>query len=98
MPGRHHTETHNNRKTSMPSPEETIVRVQVQGTTVMAVYEVHGDAVMLASADFGDAQAPLDGTPPDQVAAALLRNLAETAMARNEDQYMHDDGSPHPKA
>lgn len=82
----------------MPSPEETTIRIQVQGTTVMAVYEIQGNTVMLASADFGDAQAPLDGAPPDQVAAALLRNLAETAMARNEDQYMRDDGSPSPKA
>jgi len=82
----------------MPSPEETIIRVQVRGTTVMAVYEVQRNTLMLASADFGDAQVSLDGAPPDQVAAALLRTLAETAMAQNEDQYMRDDGSPNPKA
>ncbi len=82
----------------MPTPEETVVCIQVQGTTVMAVYEIQGNALMLASADFGDARATLDGAPPDQVAAALLRTLAETAMARHEDLFMRDDGSPHPKA
>lgn len=60
----------------------------------MAVYDVQGNTLMLASADFGNAQAPLDGAPPDEVASRLLRALAETAMARDGDLFMRDDGSP----
>lgn len=77
----------------MPPSEDTI-RIQVRGTTVMAVYDVQGNTLMLASADFGNAQAPLDGAPPDEVASRLLRALAETAMARDGDLFMRDDGSP----
>lgn len=44
--------------------EELIVRVKVKGTTVMAVYAVEGAAVLLASADFGEASAALDGQAP----------------------------------
>lgn len=77
----------------MPPSEDTI-RIQVRGTTAMAVYDVQGNTLMLASADFGNAQAPLDGAPPDEVASRLLRALAETAMARDGDLFMRDDGSP----
>jgi len=35
--------------------EETSIWVQIQGTTVMAVYEIQGSTLILASADFGDA-------------------------------------------
>lgn len=81
----------------MPPPEETTIRLLVRGTTVMAVYDVQGNTLMLASADFGDAQASLDGTSPDEVASRLLRALAETAMTQGGDPFMRDDGSPHRK-
>lgn len=44
----------------MPLSEEISIRVQIQGTTVMAVYEVLENTLILASADFSDAQAPLE--------------------------------------
>ena len=59
----------------------------------MAVYQVQGNTLMLASADFGDAQSPLDGAPPGEVASRLLRALAEAAMAQDGDPFMRDDGS-----
>lgn len=71
--------------------EERAVRVAVNGTTVMAIYQVEGAAVLLASADFGDASATLGGQAPEAVAARLLRGLAEAAMARNGARYLRDD-------
>ncbi len=38
--------------------EETRIRVQVQGTTVMAVYGVQENTLTLVSANLSDAQAP----------------------------------------
>ena len=60
----------------------------------MAVYEIQADTLMLASADFGDAQACLDGASPEEVASRLLHALAEAAMARDGDPFIRDDGSP----
>ena len=70
---------------------ELTVRVTVNGTTVMAEYAVEGGTVRLASADFGEASAALDGQAPEAVAARLLRQLAEVAMARSGARYMRDD-------
>lgn len=78
--------------------EEHTVRVTVNGTTVMATYVVEGAAVVLASADFGEASAALDGQAPEAVAARLLRELAEAAMARNGPHYMRDDEVNIPEA
>ena len=87
----------------MPSPDDALddgpggaadepaVRVTVNGTTVMAEYEVVGAAVLLASADFGEASAALDGQAPEAVAARLLRELAEAAMTRSSVPFMRDD-------
>ncbi len=74
--------------------EETSIRVQIQDTTVMAVYEVLGNTLILASADFSDAQAPLEGAQPSEVASRLLHALAEAAMTQGGDPFMRDDGSP----
>ena len=76
--------------------DETSIRVQVQGTTFMAVYEVLDGTLMLTSADFGEAQSPLDGRTPEQAAADLLRTLAEAAMAGDGDTYLRDDKSTQP--
>jgi hypothetical protein len=78
----------------MPPSEETSILVQIQGTTVMAIYEVQGDTLILASADFGDAQAPLEGTQPSEVASRLLHALAEAAMTQGGNPFMRGDGSP----
>ena len=75
----------------MLDTEETTIRVQVRGTTVMAVYGVDEGAVVLVSADFGDAQAPLDGAHHHVIATLLLHNLAEAAMASGGDPFMPDD-------
>ena len=77
----------------MPPSEETSIRVQVQGTTVMAVYEVQGNTLVLASADFGDAQASLEGAQPREVANRLLHALAEAAMTQGGDPFIRDNGS-----
>ena len=77
----------------MPPSEETSIRVQVQGTTVMAVYEVQGNTLVLASADFGDAQASLEGAQPSEVANRLLHALAEAAMTQGGDPFIRDNGS-----
>lgn len=71
--------------------EELAVRVTVNGTTVMAVYGIEGGAVLLASADFGNAWARLDDQVPEAVAARLLRDLAEEAMAHSSMRFMRDD-------
>lgn len=47
-----------------PPSEETGMRVQVQGTIVMAVYEAQSNTLILASAGSGDAQAPLRDAQP----------------------------------
>lgn len=78
----------------MPLSEEISIRVQGQGTTVMAVYEVLGNTLILASADFSDAQAPLESAQPGRVASRLLHALAEAAMTQGGDPFMHNDGSP----
>ena len=78
--------------------EELTVRVTVNGTTVLAVYEIENGAVLLASADFGNAWARLDGQAPEAVAARLLRNLAEEAMARGGARFMRDDEVNDPSA
>ncbi len=67
------------------------VHVQVNGTTVMAEYEVVGEALLLNSADFGDASVGLGGLLPEDVAVRLLRKKAEAAMARGGDRFMRDD-------
>lgn len=71
--------------------EEITVRVMVNGTTFMAGYVIEGTAVLLASADFGDASAALEGLVPADVAARLLWAMAETAMARGGARFMRDD-------
>ncbi len=71
--------------------EEITVRVTVNGTTFMAGYVVEGTAVLLASADFGDASAALENLVPADVAGRLLRGMAETAMARSGARFMRDD-------
>lgn len=78
--------------------KELTVRVTVDSTTVMATYVVEGAAVLLASADFGEASAALDGQVPEAVAARLLRQLAEAAMARSGARYMRDDEVNAPEA
>lgn len=78
--------------------EELTVRVTVNGTTVMAAYVVEGAAVLLASADFGEASAALGEQAPDAAAARLLRQLAEAAMARSGARYMRDDEVNAPEA
>ena len=70
--------------------ESGAVHVQVNGTTVMAEYEVVGGTLLLNSADFGDASAELGGLRPDVVAARLLREKAEAVMARRGARFMRD--------
>lgn len=70
--------------------ESGAVHVQVNGTTVMAEYEVVDGTLLLASADFGDASAELGGLRPDVMAARLLWEKAEAAMARVGDRFMRD--------
>ena len=70
--------------------EETLVRVTVNGTTFMAVYEIKGGTVLLTSADFGEASTGPDGLAPEAMAARLLREMAEAAIARGE-RFMRDD-------
>ncbi len=74
--------------------EETTRRVYVQGTTVITVHEVQANTLILASADFGDARASLDGAPPEEVASRLPHALAETAMAQDVNPSIPDNGSP----
>lgn len=71
--------------------EELVAHATVNGTTVMGTYEVKGGTVLLTSADFGDASAGLDGQAPEDVAARLLRDMAEEAMARSGEYFMRDD-------
>lgn len=71
--------------------ESGAVQVQVNGTTVMAEYEVVDGTLLLNSSDFGDASAELAGLRPEVVAARLLREKAEAAMARGGDGIMRDD-------
>ncbi len=78
--------------------EELTVRVTVNGTSVMATYVVEGAAVLLTSADFGEASAALDGQAPEVVAARLLREMAEAAMARSGARFMRDDETNIPSA
>ena len=77
----------------MPLPGDvgTTVHSKVRGTTVVGSYEVEDGTVLLTSADFGDASARLDGAAPEQVAARLLHDRAEAAMARPEVPYLRDD-------
>ena len=75
---------------------EIPVHVEVNGTTFRATYEVKDAAVLLASPEFGDASAALDGQVPEIVAARLLREAAEAAMARGGAQFMRDDGTKVP--
>ena len=74
-------------------PDEVTVRVQVNGTTVMAVYEVQDGQVLLTSADFGEGAAPLGDATPDETAATLLRGMAEAGMAKGG-PYMRDNELP----
>jgi len=46
--------------------------------------------VLLTSADFGEASAGPDGLAPEAMAARLLREMAEAAIARGE-RFMRDD-------
>ncbi len=72
------------------------VHVQVNGTTVMAEYEVVGDILLLTSVDFGDASAALDGQTAEAVAERLLQEIAESEMSRSGVHYMRDDeANPH---
>ena len=73
--------------------EETTIRVQVNGTTIMAVYEIQDGQILLTSADFGEGTAPLGDATPDEAAATLLRGMAEAGMARGG-SYMRDDELP----
>ena len=61
-------------------PKEISIRVQVQGTTVMAIHEVQGNTLVSASADFGNAQVPPTDAQPGEIANKLLQTLAEAAM------------------
>ena len=58
----------------------------------MAIYEIQANTLILASADFGDAQTSLNGAPPEEVASRLLHALAEAAMARDGNPFMRNDG------
>ena len=69
--------------------EEVSVRVTVNGTTFIAEYEVVDGTVLLASADFGEASAGLDGLAREAVASRLLRGMAEAALAHGE-RFMRD--------
>lgn len=69
----------------------TTLYVQIDGTTLMGEYEVLGDAVMLSSADFGEASAGLDGQEPEAVASRLLLEMARAAMAQCGEPFMRDD-------
>lgn len=71
--------------------ESGAVHVQVNGTMVMAEYEVVDGTLLLNSSDFRDASAELGGLRPDVVAARLLREKAEAAMARRGARFMRDD-------
>jgi hypothetical protein len=71
--------------------DEVPVRAKVNGTTFRATYEVKDAIVLLASPEFGDASAALDGMAPEAVAARLLRGMAETAMAHIDVPYLSDD-------
>ena len=77
--------------------EEVPARVTVNGTTFMAEYKVVDGTVLLASADFGEASAGLDGLAPGAVASRLLRGMAEAAMARGE-RFMRDGETNTPGA
>lgn len=61
--------------------KEPTVQVVVNGTTFMADYVVEDAAVLLTSANFGNASAALEGLMPADVAAQLLRGMANAAMA-----------------
>ena len=67
------------------------VHVQVNGTTVMAEYEVVDGILLLISTDFGDVSVELGGLQPEVVAVRVLREKAEAAMARGGDHIMRDD-------
>ena len=71
--------------------ELTTFYTHLDGTTLMGEYEVVGDAVLLSSADFGEASAGLDGLAPEVVALRLLRQMAQVAMAQSGERYMRDD-------
>jgi hypothetical protein len=72
-------------------PGLTTVKVEVNGTMVMAKYAVVGSTLVLTSADFGDGSIELGGLLPEDVAVRLLRAKAEAAMARGGEPLMHDD-------
>lgn len=71
--------------------EEFAVRATVNGTTVVAFYQVEDATVMLTSADFGNASAALEGMAPEAVATRLLQEMTEVAMARSDVPYLRDD-------
>jgi len=71
--------------------EELTAQVTVNGTTVMGIYEVKDDTVLLTSVDFGHASAALNGQAAEVVAAQLLREIAASEMARSGVHYMRDD-------
>ena len=71
--------------------ESGAIHVQVNGTTVMAEYEVVDDTLLLNSADFGNASAELGGLRPEVVAARLLREKARAATTRGGDRIIRDD-------
>ena len=52
--------------------DQVPVHVEVNGTTLRVTYEVEGAAVLLASPEFGNASAALNGRAPGRVAARLL--------------------------
>lgn len=70
--------------------------MMVNGTTITGFYEVRDATVLLTSPDFGNASAALDGWTAEEVAARLLREIAESEMARSGMHYMRDDeANPH---
>lgn len=79
-------------------PGLTTVKVEVNGTTVMAEYAVVGSTLLLSSADFGDGSAELGGLLPKDVAVRLLREEAEAAIARGGERFMRDDEVNAPEA
>jgi len=76
----------------------TTVKVEVNGTTVMAEYAVVGSTLLLSSADFRDGSAELGGLLPKDVAVRLLQEKAEAAIERGGERFMRDDEVKAPEA
>jgi hypothetical protein len=71
--------------------ELTTFYTLLDGNTLMGEYEVVDGAVLLASADFGEASAGLDGQVLEAVVARLLLEVAQVAMAQSGERFTRDD-------